>query len=84
VSKTPAIPNTFLESTLAERYAQYVITSKGLETMMIFAFGEYFTTFSVTDFTIPAFVAIKSSRDIPGFLGKPDVITTTSELAVFE
>ena len=35
--------------------------------------------FSVTDSTILAFVPIKSSLDIPGFLGKPDVITTTSE-----
>ena len=39
-------------------------------------------TFSVTVFTMPAFVAIKSSRLMPGLRGKPLVITTTSEPAV--
>ena len=47
------------------------------------AFGEYFTILSVTDFTMPAFVAIRSSRDIPGLRGRPEVITTTSESFVF-
>ena len=49
---------------------------------MIIAFGENFKTFSQTPLTIPAFVPINSSRVIPGLRGKPEVITTTSELAV--
>ena len=43
-----------------------------------------FNTFSATVFTILALVPINSSRVIPGFLGIPEVITTTSLLAVFE
>ena len=58
------------------------ITSNGLETTIMMASGECLTTFSVTLFTIPALVSIKSSRLIPGFLGNPDVIITTSEPAV--
>ena len=52
--------------------------------MIIIALGECAIMFSVTDFTIPALVEIKSSRLIPGFLGSPEVITTTSEFAVLE
>ena len=40
--------------------------------------------FSVTDLTIFALVPIRSSLDIPGLLGKPEVITTTSEFFVCE
>ena len=50
--------------------------------MIIIQLGEYFIIFSVTEVTIFALVPIRSSLDIPGFLGKPDVITTTSELLV--
>ena len=60
------------------------MTSNGLETTIMIAFGENLTMFSVTVLTIPAFVAIKSSLDMPGFLGKPEVMTTTSESFVFE
>jgi hypothetical protein len=51
---------------------------------MMIALGECLTIFSVTDFTIPALVPIKSSRLIPGFRGSPEVITTTSEFADLE
>ena len=61
----PAMPNTRLLSTFAVRYAQYVMTSRGLDTMTKMASGLCFMTFSVTVFTMPAFVAIKSSRLIP-------------------
>jgi hypothetical protein len=44
--------------------------------------GECFTTFSVTLFTMPALVAMRSSRLMPGLRGRPLVITTTSLLAV--
>ena len=49
---------------------------------MMMALGEYFTTCSVTDFTMPALVEIRSSRLMPGLRGRPEVITTTSEPAV--
>ena len=55
-----------------------------LKLLIRIASGECLTTFSVTDFTIPAFVEIRSSLLIPGFLGRPEVITTTSDPAVFE
>ena len=48
------------------------------------AFGECCNKLSATDFTIPALIPINSSRVIPGFLGIPEVITTTSLPAVFE
>ena len=46
--------------------------------------GECLITFSVTDLTMPAFVSMRSSLLIPGFLGNPEVIMTTSEPAVLE
>src|SRR6478609_4232835 len=82
VSKMPAIPITRVRGNFEIKCAWYVITSSGLLTTIIIAFGECFTTFSVTVFTIPALVLIKSSRVIPGFLGRPEVITTTSEFAL--
>ena len=62
--------------------AKYVMVSIGLEITTIMAFGENFNIFSTTPFTILALVPINSSRVIPGLRGKPEVITTTSELAV--
>ena len=50
--------------------------------MMINASGEYLITFPTTSLTIFAFVPIRSSRVMPGFLGIPEVTTTTSEFAV--
>ena len=55
--------------------------SIGLEITMIMVLGEYFKIFFVTVWTMLALVPINSSRVIPGFLGMPDVITTTSESA---
>ena len=46
--------------------------------------GEYFTTCSVTAFIMLKFTFNKSSRLMPGFLGTPEVMTTTSELALWE
>ena len=63
---------------------RYVIVSIGFETTTIMVSGECFKTFSETLFTIPAFIPISSSLVIPGFLGIPEVITTTSLFAVFE
>ena len=47
------------------------------------AFGECLAIFSATPRTIPALTPIKSMRLIPGLRGRPAVMTTTSELAVF-
>ena len=60
------------------------MVSIGFETTTIIASLEYFKIFSETSFTIPALIPINSSRVIPGFLGIPDVITTTSLFAVIE
>jgi len=64
--------------------ARYVMVSIGLLITMMMVLGENFNTFSQTVFTIPALVPINSSLVIPGFLGIPEVITTTSLLAVLE
>ena len=40
-------------------------------------------TFSTTPFMIEAFVPISSSRVMPGLRGMPEVMTTTSEFALF-
>ena len=45
-------------------------------------FGEYLTTCSVTAFMIPKLTLSRSSRLMPGLRGTPEVMTTTSELAV--
>ena len=58
------------------------MVSIGLLITIMIALGECFKIFSQTPFTIPALVPINSSRVIPGLRGKPEVITTTSELAV--
>ena len=59
------------------------MVSIGLEMTKIMAFGECCKMFLVTSSTMRALVPISSSRVIPGFLGIPEVITTTSEFAVF-
>jgi hypothetical protein len=58
------------------------MASRGFETTIITAQGEYWITCSVTFFTITALVSIRSSLLIPGLRGRPDVITTTVEFAV--
>ncbi len=50
---------------------------------MMIARGEYFTICSMTPFMMLAFVPMSSSRVMPGLRGIPEVMTTTSELAVF-
>ena len=58
------------------------MVSIGFEIITIIGFLEYLSMFSTTLLTIPALTPINSSRVIPGLRGKPEVITTTSELAV--
>src|SRR5574344_431760 len=82
-SKAPPIPITRFLGRPAVFIVRYVKVSIGLATMMMIALGEYLTTFETTDFIILALVPIRSSRVIPGLRGIPEVMTTTSELAVF-
>ena len=84
LSKAPPIPIILFFGKPVAFNVKYVIVSIGLDTTTIIVFGENFKMFSATDFTIPALIPINSSRVIPGFLGIPEVITTTSELAVLE
>ena len=55
----------------------------GKSTLIKIASGECAIAASVTLLTIFAFVEIRSSLLMPGFLGNPEVITIMSELAVF-
>ena len=46
---------------------------------MMIAFGDVFLICSETDFTMPAFVLSRSSRDMPGLRAMPAVMITMSE-----
>ena len=63
-------------------FATWHIASSGFETTIRIASGEAATACSVTALTMFSFVATRSSRLIPGWRGRPAVITTTSEPAV--
>jgi hypothetical protein len=58
------------------------MASSGLVTMMRIASGECFAACSTTARTIPAFLASRSSRLIPGCRARPEVTTTMSLPAV--
>src|SRR3990170_16911 len=58
------------------------IASSGLDTTMIMALGDFAVDLRVTSLTIPAFTFRRSSRLIPGFRGRPEVMTMMSEPAV--
>src|SRR3990170_3430657 len=49
---------------------------------MIMALGDFAVDLRVTSLTIPAFTLRRSSRLIPGFRGRPEVMTMMSEPAV--
>ena len=82
VSSTPAWPNTRFFGKPEASCASAVISSSGLDTTMITAFGEYSATFSATPRTILALTSSRSIRLMPGLRGRPAVMTTTSEPAV--
>ena len=82
VSRMPAIPSTRSFGQPETFIATWHIASSGFETTMTIASGLAPTTCSVTDLTIFSFVATRSSRLIPGWRGRPAVMTTTSEPAV--
>ena len=71
-----------LETNFSQHDIDAMVIGGHGDTTIIIASGEYFNKFSETDFTIPAVIPINSSLVIPGFLGIPDVITTTSLLEV--
>ena len=82
VSRMPAIPKTRSFAQPATFFATWHIASSGFETTTRIASGLAATTCCVTDVTIPSFVVTRSSLLIPGWRGRPAVITTTFEPAV--
>ena len=58
------------------------MTSSGLVTTMMIASGDTAAALLTTPPTIPALVAIRSSRLMPGFRGMPEVTTMMSEPAL--
>ncbi len=78
------MPTTFFSANPVVFNARYAITSSGLVTMMMMEFGAYAATFSETDLIIFALVFSRSSRDIPGRLAIPAVMTTMSESTIHE
>ena len=83
VSRIPAIPNTRCFSQPETFFATWHIASSGFETIIRIAPGLCAIASRATEPTIFSFVVTRSSRLIPGERGRPAVITTTSEPAVF-
>ena len=81
-SRTPAIPSTRSRGKPEACIATWHMASSGLVTMIRIAFGECFAACSTTARTMPAFLANRSSRLIPGWRASPEVTTTMSEPAV--
>ena len=81
-SSTPAMPSTRSRGKPDASRATWHIASSGFVTMIRIASGEWRTACSTTDRTIPAFLASRSSRLMPGWRARPDVTTTMSEPAV--
>ncbi len=81
-SSTPAMPITRRRSNPLTFQETQVITSSGLETTIMMAFGERATAASVQLLTMPELVFMRSSRLIPGFRAIPAVMTMMSEPAV--
>ncbi len=82
VSSMPAWPMTWFLGSPEASWVSAVISSSGLDTTTMTAFGECATTFSATLRTMRALVSIRSMRLMPGLRGRPAVMTTTSEPAV--
>jgi hypothetical protein len=82
VSRMPAMPKTRSLGKPETSFATWHIASSGLETTIRIASGERSTASRVTEPTMDSFVVTRSSRLIPGFRGRPAVMTTTSEPAV--
>ena len=82
-SSTPAMPMTRSRGNFAQLVDRLRTSRRaGSPPATMMQFGEYFTTCSVTACMILKFTFSRSSRLMPGLRGTPDVMTTTSELAV--
>ena len=79
VSSTPAIPTTRARGNLLTSCASCAIASSGLLTTIRIASGERRTSSWVTLRTMFMLVFTRSSRDMPGLRGTPEVITQTLE-----
>ena len=75
----PAVEAT---AQVATMWANAVISSSGLATLMTTQSGAYRATFSATCRMMAAFVSIRSMRLIPGLRGNPAVMTTIDESAM--
>ena len=82
VSSIPAWPRTRCFGNPDASWVSAVISSRGLDTTMMTAPGEWIARFSATPRTMRALVSIRSIRLMPGLRGSPAVITTMSESAV--
>src|SRR3972149_853825 len=58
------------------------MAASGVDTAMSMALGDFAVDLRVTAVTVPAFTLRRSSRLIPGFRGRPEVMTMMSEPAV--
>jgi hypothetical protein len=81
-SSTPAIPMTRSGGKPDAWSATWHIASRGLVTTMMMASGDAAAARDTTARTIPAFLARRSSRLMPGWRARPEVTTMTSEPAV--
>ncbi len=81
-SSTPAIPSTRSRGNPDARIATWHITSSGFVTTIRIASGDTAAAALTTPPTMPALVAIRSSRLMPGLRGIPDVTTMMSDPAV--
>ena len=79
LSRAPAIPTTLFFGKPEILWKAYTIASSGFETTITNASGEYFFTWFATFVIISRFFWRRSSLFMPGCLGNPAVITTTSE-----
>jgi hypothetical protein len=76
------MPTTLFPGNPDRFQATYVIASMGFVTTIYMQSGEYSDVPETTFVTTSAFAAKRSSRLMPGFLGKPAVMTTMSDPAV--
>ena len=82
VSRIPAIPKTRFLGQPDTFFATWHMASRGFETTIRIASGDWAVTCWVTEPTIFSFVETRSSRLMSPVLGTPAVTTTTSEPAV--
>ena len=72
------MPTTLLAGRPDFSFSTQTIASSGLVMQMTKAFGQLVLMPSATVAMTPAFLPMRSSRDMPGVRGKPAVMITTS------